>query len=189
MNHLILIRHSITQQQADVSSHRWQLTLEGQTACKAAAAQLCDYGIAHVYTSDEDKARLTGQLIAEALELPVASAPNLHETLRHSVPYFPDVTDFQAAVKRAMRQPDELVFGEERFTDALNRFNVAIETLLTMHPDETIAVVTHGTVMSLFAAQYTSRDIYDIWASLDMPAYAIFERPSLSLIRLVSHVV
>lgn len=188
MSQLILIRHSITQQQADVSSHHWQLTPDGQAACKTLAAELREYDIVRVYTSEEDKARLTGQILADELKLPVASAPNLNETLRHSVPYFPDVADFQQAVKRAMQQPDDLVFGEERFTDALNRFNVAIETLLKMHPDGTIAVVTHGTVMSLFAAQYTDRNIYDIWASLDMPAYAIFDRSPLSLIRLVPHV-
>ena len=51
---------------------------------------------------------------------PSETAPNLGETKRQTVPYFDAIkSDFKNAIRTAMAQPDELLFGEETFTDAL----------------------------------------------------------------------
>ena len=39
-----------------------------------------------------------------------------------------------------------------------------------IHPGKTEAVVTHGTVLSLFLAHYNHLDEYTFWKELGMPA-------------------
>ena len=131
---------------------------------------------------------LTGQLTADVLNIPCNSAPDLGETKRDTVPYFQTIEDFWAAIRNGMENPNELVFGEERFADALARFRIRVDTLLKQHPDETIAIVTHGTVMSLYLADVTGREIYPLWASLGMPAYAVLDLPEKSLTELITTV-
>src|SRR5688572_20787281 len=122
MRRLILIRHSQTKQQANVNSHAWQLTDEGRKRCELLAEELRPYGISRVITSEEAKAALTGQLVADVLVVPCETAPNLHETKRETVGYFERAADFKASVQAAMVEPDKLLFGEETFTDARERF-------------------------------------------------------------------
>jgi broad specificity phosphatase PhoE len=173
MRHLILIRHSQTKQQANVNSHAWQLTDEGRKRCELLAEELRSYSIDRIVTSEEAKAALTGQLVADVLAIPCESAPNLHETKRETVGYFEREADFRASVQAAMNEPDKLLFGEETFTDARERLAEQLDTLLEQYPDETLAIVTHGTVMALFLAHISEQDIVSLWNSLDMPAYAV----------------
>src|SRR5687768_5188210 len=116
MRQLIVIRHSQTKQQPNVSSHEWQLTDEGRKRCQHLAEELRPYGIDRIFTSEEAKAVLTGQLVADVLAIPCETAPNLHETKRETVGYFEREADFRASVQAAMVEPDKLLFGEETFT-------------------------------------------------------------------------
>jgi broad specificity phosphatase PhoE len=173
MRQLILIRHSTVELQTNVNSHEWQLNAEGRKRCELLAEELRSYGIDRVITSEEAKATLTGQLVADVLEIPCESAPNLHETKRETVGYFENVNDFRASVQAAMAEPDKLLFGEETFTDARERFSKQLDTLLEQYPDETLAVVSHGTVMALYLAHISEQDVVSLWNALDMPAYAV----------------
>ncbi len=186
---LILIRHSISRQQPGVSAHEWELTDEGKTRCEQLAEQLREYAIQHIFSSDEPKAHLTAALVAEKLGLPaVEIQTGLRETQRATAPYFEAVADFQAAIQRAMHEPEKLLFGEETFADAQNRFVETIEQIITQHPDTTIAATTHGTIMSLYLAQVTGRDVFEIWHSLKMPAYAVLTLPEVRFVKLVESV-
>jgi broad specificity phosphatase PhoE len=71
-----------------------------------------------------------------------------------------------------MAEPDKLLFGEETFTAAQERFSQQIDILLEQYSTETLAVVTHGTVLSLYLAHVSEQDVVALWNSLDMPAYA-----------------
>ena len=173
MRQLIVIRHSQTRQQPNVNSHEWQLTDEGRKRCQVLAEELRPYAIDRVITSEEPKAALTGQLVAGGLAIAGDTAPNLHETKRETVGYFEREADFKASVQAAMTEPDKLLFGEETFTAARERFSKQLDTLLEQYPDETLAVVTHGTVMALYLAHLSEQDVVSLWNSLDMPAYAV----------------
>lgn len=189
MADVILIRHSISQQQPGISAHQWTLTPEGRARCIALAQQLYPYGIARIYTSAEPKARLTGELVAQFLGgLPCSIEEALHETKREHTPYFADVAQFQAAIQDAMAHAYELRFGEETFTDARERFANAVNRLVAAHPGQSIALVSHGTVMSLYLAHIAQRNVYDLWMQMGMPGYARLSLPDLELIELVNEV-
>jgi broad specificity phosphatase PhoE len=184
MSHLILIRHSISHQQPDVSAHEWRLTAEGIARCSLLAEHLKSYSPAVLYSSTEKKAVLTASSLAEHLmsHADAAAVNGLEETHRKTAPYYKNVGDFQAAVIAAMQYPDEILFGEESFTDARQRFDQTLHDLMNRHPDETVAAVSHGTVMSLWLAPLLQRPVEDIWQAMGMPAYVIIEWPSKRVI-------
>lgn len=185
MSVLILIRHSISQPDPATSAHSWQLTSAGENRITLLAERLRPYRIDKIYTSVEPKACSTGELLGNAYHMDFEIAPDLHETRRETAPFYNDIHDFQHHIQRAMAQPDEVIFGEESFAAALARFEKQISQLLAFHPHQNLGVVTHGTIMSLFIGHHTSLEPFDVWQSLDMPAYAVFSQPDCALIDLV----
>lgn len=185
MTHLILVRHSISQPQPGVSAHQWTLTDEGRARCAKLAGQLVPYRIAHIASSDEQKAIDTANLLAEHLgvvETP-AIVPDFGETRRATAPYYDDAAAFRAAIHAAIAEQTRVVFGEEAFADARQRFAAALQRLVHAYPDETLAVVTHGTIMSLVLGHYAGVDTFRTWQALQMPAYAVLT-PNFELLDL-----
>jgi broad specificity phosphatase PhoE len=189
MASLIFIRHSISQPSPELNSHEWPLTDEGRVKCKILAEKLRPYAIRQIYTSTEAKAVETGQIVADILDLPCSIAPDLAETRREGLDMMANMADFKAQVREAMRQPDEKLFGEERFSDARERFLNEMTRLLAQHPAETIALVSHGRVLSMVLAQLRDEDPISIWDSLKMPAYAVLSLPEKKVLVLVRDIV
>lgn len=185
MKQLILIRHSISQQDATTPAKYWGLTDEGIALCAPLADLLRQYGIHKIYTSDEQKASLTGEYIAEHLEIDFEISPNLHETHAITAPYFHDTDEFRACVKEAMLHPNEILYGEESFNHAYIRFERQLWELMRKHQEETLAVVTHGRVMSMYIGKACNLTPYNIWEQLDLPAFAVISIPDMHLVTLV----
>lgn len=179
--YLILIRHSVSRPDPQRPAHEWRLTDEGRARCVQLADELRPYGVQWIYTSEEPKAQRTGELVAAQLGIPCRTAPNLHETRRVSAPFFADIREFHARIRAAMEQPDAVVFGEEAFGAARERFRAQIESLLAAHPGASVALVSHGSVLAMALAQMTGRDPFALWCSLEMPAYAAFTLPEKRL--------
>lgn len=186
MNHLILVRHSISKPQSDQSPHDWRLTAEGEARCLQLAGQLQGYQPTHFYSSDEPKAITTANLLMQGLgqeSKALQTHANFRETARNHAPFFDDPADFKNAIREAMSNPEALIYGEETFTDALKRFSQAVTRVMEAHPDQTTVIVSHGTILSLYIAQQTNQDSFTVWSSLDMPAYAIFSLPDMQLVK------
>ena len=183
MSHLILIRHSLSHQQPGISAHEWGLTDEGRQRCGTLAAQILSYNVRFVFSSFEPKAIQTAEAVVSALSLPNSQIiDGLEETHRATSPYYKNVGDFQAAVIDAMHHPDKVLFGEEAFGAARERFDETLARLMEKHPDETIAAVSHGTVMSLWLAPLLNRPVEEVWQAMGMPAYAVIDWPDKRVI-------
>lgn len=114
MLHLILIRHSISQQQPGVSAHEWVLTDEGKQCCEQLAEHLREYTIQYIVSSGEPKAHLTAELVAQHLHLPaVEKHTGLHETEHKTAPFYESAADFRAALHKAILEPEKLRFVEK----------------------------------------------------------------------------
>ncbi|MBA3874802.1 MAG: histidine phosphatase family protein [Anaerolineae bacterium] len=182
MPHLILIRHSTTQPKAGSSAHDWQLTDEGRRKCLILAERLRPYSIHHLYSSDEPKAVQTAEQVAQELGgLPVTLDEQLRETHRKTAPYFADEIAFVQAIQSAMNRPQQLLYGEETFEAARIRFTEAINRIMVTTRGETLALVSHATIESLYIANLIDSNPYDIWKLLDMPAYVVFSLPAMRL--------
>ena len=187
MNHLILIKHALPQIDETKSARDWQLSDSGRASCTPLAKALRPYKPDLLITSEEPKALETGQLVAEHLQIPYTSAPNLHEHDRKGVPFIPQET-WYATVKTFFAHPNDLIFGNETAHQTRTRFTRAIEKTVKTHPHKTIAIATHGTVISLFVAQKTRTNGFDLWQQLNLPSYVVLDLPDYNLNTIVTEI-
>jgi broad specificity phosphatase PhoE len=180
-NTLILIRHSQPRLEPDRPASQWPLTEEGRQRCIVLAERLAAYAPDLIVTSRERKAIETSALVAARLALPTLIAPGLHEHEREQVGWLSNPA-FEQAVSAFFAQPNELVFGEETASQAGARFDAAVRDVLASHPAQTVAIVSHGTVITLFLAQHAGVAALPFWTRLDMPALVVLSLPELKLL-------
>jgi broad specificity phosphatase PhoE len=178
---LILVRHAAPKVIQEFPAHLWVLSDAGRAKCTLLAQHLADYYPDHIVASKELKATETGQIIARTLAKPFQVADGLHEHDRTNVGFFDAVSQFEAQVAAFFSNPDQLVFGRETANKAHERFRLAITGLLQARLGDNLAVVTHGTVMTLFIARQNNIDPFNFWRRLGLPAYVVLERPSMKI--------
>jgi len=174
--HLILIKHSVPVVAIDLPPAQWVLATPGRIRCAALAQQLAGYDIAAIAASDEPKARETAEL------------HELHEHERSAADFYPAPGDFERAVRALFARPDELVFGQETASAARTRFTAAVRRHLTATPSGDLAVVAHGTVITLFAAAHATIEPFAFWQRLDLPSFVVLALPELRLIETVTDI-
>jgi broad specificity phosphatase PhoE len=184
---LILARHALPEIDPDRPARTWALSEAGRLSCIALAEKLAAYDLAAVVTSVEPKARETGEIVAGRLSLPVETAIGLHEHERETVGWL-GREQFETSVADLFARPGVLVFGEETADQAHRRFAAAVREALDQHPAGNVAIVTHGTVMSLFVARANGLDPLPFWRQLGMPAFAVLSRPESQLLEIVENV-
>lgn len=185
---LILVRHSMPEMVAGVPASQWRLSDEGRRRCEPLARRLAAYDLAAVVASEEPKAVETGQIVAEVLGLPFQTAPGLHEHERPKAGLFSTREQFEAQVARLFEHPSELVLGHETADQAHARFVRAIANVLSQHPSGNLAVVTHGTVLTLLASRAAGLDPVPFWKRLGLPAFVVLSLPAFHLLEVVESV-
>ena len=186
-NKLLLIRHSQSQPDPARPASQWPLSAEGRQRCGPLADRLAAYAPNAIVTSHERKAIETGALVAARLGIPAAVAGGLHEHQRDHVIWLPNPT-FEQAVATFFARPDELVFGEETADQAGARFEASVRSILAGHPGQTVALVAHGTVITLFVAAHAGIAALPFWKSLGMPALIVMTLPNLELLEVIERV-
>src|SRR5512145_219828 len=169
MNWLVLIKHSMPVVDADIPAAQWRLSEDGRQRCVPLAQQVAAYAPSQVICSREPKASETGQLVAQQLNIPWQVAENLHEHVRPQIGLL-SRQDFHNQVKAFFACPDQLVLGAETAHQAESRFCRALDTLLPEYQEQNLAVVAHGTVISLFMAHATGMAAFPLWRRLGLPA-------------------
>lgn len=184
---LLLIKHSHPLIQPGTPPHKWHLSKEGFERSKRLAEALETYDLSSVFCSPEPKAVETAEIVCRQLSLPEPEQiEGLHEHLRSKEPFGTPET-FQAAIARLFDHPDDLVYGEETAAQASSRFRGAVNQAIERTAGET-AVVTHGTVISLFVAEAANMHPFPLWESLGLPSYIEFLCPEMRLSKVVYRV-
>jgi broad specificity phosphatase PhoE len=160
---VLLVRHSLPEVDPSRPAEEWTLSDEGRARCAPLAARLGTYAPEGIISSTEPKARETAELIGAELGLEVGESPALCETARRTVPWL-EPESFRRAMQTLFERPDDVVFGEESAAHALARFSAVAAGV-----DERTIVVSHGTVISLYAAERTGEDPFAIWSRLELP--------------------
>lgn len=163
---LILVKHALPDIDPTRPASTWRLGDTGRIQAQSLADQLRPLALHRIITSQEPKASETGYIIGGILGLPCDEVPGLHEQERANEPYT-DAATFQSKMRLLFSEWERLHFGSETAAEAQRRFSTAIETVLTLYPEPVIAVVAHGTVISLYAASLLKRDAFELWQSLD----------------------
>ena len=185
---VVLVRHSLPEIDPAIPGRLWHLSAEGERRCTVLAERLAGYGLEYIVSSAEPKAVETARVVAGHLGLPCSTKPGLHEHDRSNVSGL-SRAGFQASVARLFEQPDALVFGTETAVEARERFASALSAVLARHPTGSIAVVTHGTVLSLYVGHQAGLDPYVLWQSLGLPCLVVLDRESLDLVEVVPTVI
>lgn len=188
MPSLILVKHSTVTIDTERTASEWELSAEGWRRCDALAERLAAFHPRRVVASKEPKATETGRRVAERLGLLFETAPDLHEHDRRGVPYL-GADEFEAAVARFFAQPNELVLGRETAEAAGARFEAAVRRVVAQSSAETLVIVAHGTVISLFVARYAGVDAFDLWRRLDLPSFVVLNWPAGTVLDVVESVV
>lgn len=181
---LLLARHSVPLVSEDVDYRQWPLTDDGVLLAARAADYVAGFKPMRLVAGDERKAVQTAQIIAKRLGLSVELEPGLREHDRIGVPWQGSAQRTRE-LRELFARPTERVFGNETAVEALKRFDAALRRCLAERTGP-VAVVTHGTVMSLYLARLTSKDAMDIWLTLGTPSVAIVNEAAPSLVTLVS---
>jgi broad specificity phosphatase PhoE len=186
---LSLVRHSVPDMVQGIPASQWHLSAEGRRRCEALAEMLAPYEPAIVVTSQEPKAVETGQIVASILSLPWETVPGLHEHERSNAGFAGTHEQFVKQVSRLFKHPGELVFGSETADQAYERFAQAVTSNLERYASGNLAIVTHGTVMTLFIARANRFDPAPFWKSLGLPAFAVLSVPGFRLLQTVKQVL
>jgi broad specificity phosphatase PhoE len=184
---LLLIKHSLPEPIAGLDAHHWRLSEAGRDRCIALANRLTRYAPTIIVTSQEPKARETADIVGRALGLSVESAPDLQEHDRTGVPWLGQ-EQFETSVRAFFDHPDERVFGRETADQAAARFSGAVDAIVARRRAGTIAIVSHGTVISLYVAAKTGDDPITLWQRLGLPSLVVLALPSRRLIEVVDSV-
>jgi broad specificity phosphatase PhoE len=184
---LILVKHAPPEVVPDVPSEKWVLSDRGRVLCEPLADHLAAHSPAVIVSSEEPKAAETARLVAERLGVPWRTAPGLHEHDRSNVPHLRS-GEFISMVELLFRKPSELVLGRETAEQARDRFEAAVQEAVDGQDEGNIAVVSHGTVISLMLEGRASRGGFATWRAMGLPSFAVLSLPEMSLIETVDRV-
>lgn len=174
MTRITVIKHARPVIDPAKPSRHWKLSDDGRASASKLAGVLQHAGLTRIFSSDEPKAIETAQVIAKALSIPHATAPDLHEHERDNVPHMRS-GEFISAMEHFFRNPDQLVLGRESANQARDRITRAIGHIVEAHQTDPIAIVSHGTVLSLWLAGFTDRKPFDLWRAMGLPSCAIVD--------------
>jgi broad specificity phosphatase PhoE len=169
-----------------VPAREWHLSEIGRARCQLLADQLAALQPDLVVSSVAPKAIETAQIVAQRLGQTVQVVQGLHEHARSDIGL--NAAEFVAAVARFFAKPHELVFGDETADAAYTRFASALAGVIEVRCQRTVAVITHGTVLSLFAARAAGVEPFAFWQRLGLPAFVVLTLPDLALARIVARI-
>jgi len=179
--YLILVKHSLPQIVENLPTREWELSDDGRIRAQQLAKRLSPFQPEFIISSVETKARETAEIIAGRHNLELHIADGLHEHDRSKTPYLSKY-EFQAAMHEFFENPDTLVFGSETADEAYSRFYRAVHSVLDCHPNETVVIVAHGTVISLFVSSLTGIPGWSLWSDLDLPSFVVIDVQSNTLV-------
>ena len=186
MTKLFLIKHSMPVLDPTTPVPDWHLGERGRALSELLANKLAAYSPDVVVSSVEPKAIETAQIVANRLSLPHEIVEGLHEHDRRNVPFMP-LAELEARAAEFFAKPDELVLGSETGNQAHARFANAIDRVIEKYPQKNIAIVSHGSVISLFIARNNEMP-FDFWKRLGLPSIVVLSLPAMTVEEVIENV-
>lgn len=185
---VIFIKHARPEINPNKLPEEWPLSEEGRAAAGILAERLTAFNITQIFHSDEMKAVETADVISKKLNAPAELRQGIHEHDRSNVPHMRS-GEFISYVELFFRKPSELVLGKETADECLARYSVAVESLIAEHKSGDLAIVTHGTALSLYLATLGAGKPFEIWRRMGLPSYAVVDAGTRKVSELVDRVM
>lgn len=148
MPNLTIITHPEVSIDPAIQITDWGLSVTGRKRATEFASCEALSNVTQIWTSNERKARETGEILAAPQTLPVNCHLGLGENDRSATGYLPR-DDFEAAADAFFAQPEVSYSGWETAVEAQKRIHRTITEIIQMHDAGDIAIVTHGAVGTL----------------------------------------
>jgi len=148
---LYLIRHARAQMLGD-AAERWPLSEQGRREAGILARQNFWREVELLFSSPEPKALQTAGPVARRWGIPLVAVDCLHEVHRPQL-----IPDYEIVIARLFAQPETSIAGVEPAAQAAERITDCIKGLVAAHPGQTLAVVSHGLILTLFLARLEDR--------------------------------
>ena len=181
MQTLVLVKHSLPEIDPAVPAKDWHLSEEGCVRSRILGEELDRYDLDLVISSIELKAMETAEIASGLLKTPMVIVEGLHEHDRSNVGFL-EKERFEQSVSHFFARPAELVFGEETADSAHDRFSKGVYKLSDRFPRLNMAIVTHGTVISLFVSRISELEPFALWKQLGLPSWVVLSRPDLRVV-------
>jgi 2,3-bisphosphoglycerate-dependent phosphoglycerate mutase len=140
---LLLIRHAQSRPSADIPDEDWPLTALGEQQAEALVPLLRTFPICAVFSSPYRRAMATVRSFAKAAGLPIPVEPDLRE--RCLSPAW--VEDWEVIADLIHDLHCRLPGGESA-QEARERFEQALARIAGRYPGQTVAIATHGAVIT-----------------------------------------
>jgi broad specificity phosphatase PhoE len=174
------VKHALPELDFGVPADEWRLSPEGKARCVPLADRLRQFRFTMVACSPELKAVETAQLMSSQLEFPIQVVAELYEHRRQHV-RMEGQDEFERHIAQLFAEPGQLVYGEETADQAHSRFADAVHSLVARNPEGNIALIAHGTVITLFVARACGLEPFALWKQLGLPSYIVLDLPGYKL--------
>jgi broad specificity phosphatase PhoE len=169
---LVRIRHSKTSPFADSHPSDWPLDADGRALCLPLAERLRPLDLDLLASSRMLRAQQTAELLGGALGLKWRAAPRLEE---HNRPYVDAPLEFEPLIEALFANPSQRVFGDSA-DETLARFSGGVDAVLADEPGRNVGLVSHGTVMALYAAPCFDLTPRELWHMIGHPSVLVIDR-------------
>jgi broad specificity phosphatase PhoE len=183
LTRLILVRHGRTEwNRVERFRGRADIKLDkvGIKQAEAAAARIADWQVSTLYSSPLRRALTTAEILARPLSLEVKLLPAIIDI---NYGKWQGLSPEEAAAKdgdlysKWMGSPHKVKFpGGESLTAVRERAASAVDSLIALHPKETVVLVSHKVVCQVLILSLLDLDNSHFWQiTQDVCAINIFE--------------
>ncbi len=187
MQTLVLVKHSLPEIDPAVPAKDWHLSEEGCVRSRILREELDRYDLDLVISSIELKAMETAEIASGLLKTPMVIVEGLHEHERENDGFLEEAR-FEQSIRRFYEQPADRVFGDETADSAYDRFSKAVYELSDRFPRVNMALVTHGTVLSLFVSRISELEPFALWKQLGLPSWVVLSRTDLGVVEVCRNI-
>jgi 2,3-bisphosphoglycerate-dependent phosphoglycerate mutase len=175
---LYLIRHARAQMRGD-APERWPLSEEGWREASVLSRQDFWREVEYIFSSPEPKALQTAEPAARRWGIPLMTVDDLRELCRPQL-----IPDYQVTIARLFADPEASIASMEPAAQAAERITRRLKELAAAHPKQTLAVVSHGLVLTLFLARLENRwPTVAEWRAVPFAGLAIVDMTTWHLIK------
>ncbi len=175
---LYLICHARAQMMGD-AAERWPLSEQGRREAGILARQNLWREVELIFSSLEPKAVQTAEPAARRWSIPLITVDCLHELHRPRL-----VPDYETVIARLFAEPETSIAGLEPAAQAAGRITCCLKELAAAHSERTLAVVSHGLVLTLFLARLENRwPTVAKWRAVPFTGLAVVDTTTWHLIK------
>jgi broad specificity phosphatase PhoE len=165
-NKYLILRHAETIKDPDKHPKDWLLVPDALEKINEYIDSDKFFKITRIISSTEPKAIVTGKPISEFFNLPITEMEEFVEVKREKK--FLSDEEFLTQKQKELEIRNERINGIESGNEAIVRFNLGIEKLEKEFKNESILIITHGTIMTLFLADHKNDflNVFENWKNL-----------------------